>query len=1047
MIMKLLFSTLILLLGFGLLGSAQQEVYSPAEVSQAVYFDVSPPLRDMPVLPSGKRDGSWKDGVVKNKLNMPEHRNLPLPEATEEDFRGAQTLQGNRSSELLLSVNGVGNVDFVLPPDTQGDVGPNHYMQMVNLSFAIWNKSGTLLYGPVDNKTLWNGFPGPWSGSNDGDPIVLYDEQADRWIASQFALPNYPNGPFYELIAVSQTPDPLGAWYRYAFTFTNMPDYPKLGVWHDGYYLAVNSFSSGSLNWAGTGVAALDRTKMLAGDPTASMIFFTTPSGGDPSTFQPADCDGMPAPEGSPALFGYVRDGSPDRFVLYTLDADWTTPSNSTFSQLVTIPVQSYSSNISGIPQQGTSTTLQAISDRLMYRLQYRNFGSYQSMVTNHTVNVSGHAGVRWYEFRNSGSGWQIYQQGTYSPDNSSRWMGSIAMNSYGDIALGYSISSSSMYPSIRYTGRRASDPLGTMTFAEQEIIAGGGAQTSFYQRWGDYSMMSVDPAADTVFWYTQEYYTSTSDQNWKTRIGSFTFGQPLVAVASAFPNTICAGSPVQLNVQVTGGGPGDTYSWVSEPAGFTSDIRNPQVSPEVTTVYTVTITSGGASTSSSVTVNVHPLPSVVAPGDLTICAGSDVTLNSFAQNQDSLQWVTAGDGTFEDQNAARSDYYIGPQDIANGSVLLTVTAFSDFGCPESSDEVMLTIASPATVEAGEPIETCNAEPILLSASASGFSSLLWTTSGTGTFDNNSILDASYTPSTADIESGTVEITLNVSGVAPCSDVADALTLTFHQPAQVNAGEDFSICSGQTISLNAAGSGYETIEWSSGGDGQFSATNTLVTTYTPGADDLAAGGVSFVITAEGNPLCAETSDELAVEIYPLSQASAGNDTTICKTASLQVGGSATHASSVLWTTSGNGTFDNANLYNTRYLPGTQDTIQGTVTLTFTVVNEYGCGNTVANRNITFAPCVGIEDPGKPSIRVIPNPTDGKFVVEVSGMNAGENIRLQVADFRGSKVIDQEYLNVPAVFRTTLDLSGRTKGVYMMKILFGNQTAETKVVLQ
>ncbi len=1045
--MKFLTTLFLFILGFGLFALAQQEIFRPSEVSQAAFFDISPPLRDIPIIPSGKVDRSWKDGVVKNKLNMPEHRNLPLPEASDEDFRNAQTEQGSRESQLLLSFNGVGNVNYVQPPDTQGDIGPNHYMQMVNLSFAIWNRSGTLLYGPVNSKTLWNGFPGPWSSSNDGDPIVIYDDQADRWIASQFALPNYPNGPFYELIAVSQTGDPTGAWYRYAFTFTNMPDYPKLGVWNNGYYLSVNSFSAGNLNWAGTGVAALDRTKMLAGDPSASMIFFTTPSGGDPSAFLPADCDGTPAPAGSPALFGYVRDGNPDRFVLYSLQADWTTPANSTFSQLVTLPVQSFSSNISGIPQKNTSTTLMSVSDRLMYRLQYRNFGSYQSMVTNHSINVSGHAAVRWYEFRNTGSGWQIYQQGTYSPDATSRWMGSIAMNSYGDIALGYSASSSTLFPSIRYTGRRASDPLGEMTFAEQDIIAGGGSQTSSYQRWGDYSMMSVDPVADSVFWYTQEYYTATSDQNWKTRIGSFTFGQPLVALVSASPQTLCAGESSQLNVQVTGAGAGVVYAWSSVPVGFTSNLPNPVVTPLVTTEYSVMVTSGGNSTSSSITITVNPLPTIVAPNDVTICAGSDITLSSIPFNQDSILWETQGDGVFENPNAARSDYTPGPQDIEAGSVRLIVTAFSAFGCEAASDELLLTIQAPPSVLAGEALEICQNNPVQLAGSGSQYSSLLWTTAGNGSFSNPTVADAVYTPSATDIAQGSVLLTLTANGNAPCTGVSDNLTVTIYSPATILAGDDVVVCSGEPVVVNAIASNYTSVGWSSTGDGQFGDASALSTTYIPGSADMNAGQVELSIIANSNALCDPVSDNLMVVINQLSQVTASNDTTICKTSSILIKGTAMNSSSTIWSSSGNGIFDNPNSLNTRYLPGTQDTIQGSVMLTLTATNAFNCGEVHADQTIQFAACLGVDSPLKPTVKILPNPTTGKFSVEVAGIPVNLRFRLTLTDALGEQVIDNQYTNSHSQFKTILDLSSQPKGIYLLKLSVGTDVITTKIMLQ
>lgn len=1043
--MKYYLTTIALMLVMTFELSAQQEVYKPSEVTQATYFDVSPPLRDMPVIVPSTRDHSWKDGIVKNKMNMPEHRNQPVPYATPEDYKYAQTTDGTHESELMVSVNGVGNVNGVLPPDTQGDVGPNHYMQMVNLSFAIWNKSGTLVYGPADNKTLWNGFSGPWSGSNDGDPIVLYDEQADRWIASQFALPNYPNGPFYELIAVSQTPDPTGAWYRYAFTFTNMPDYPKLGVWRDGYYLSVNSFSAGSLNWAGTGVAALERDKMLVGDPTASMIFFTTSSGNDPSAFLPADCDGTPAPEGSPALFGYVRDGNPDRIVLYSLHADWATPANSTFSQLVTLNPQAFSSSISGISQQGSSTTLQAVSDRLMYRLQYRNFGSYQAMVTNHTVNVSGHAGVRWYEFRNSGSGWSIYQQGTYSPDATSRWMGSIAMNRYGDIALGYSASSSSVYPSVRFTGRRANDPLGEMTFAEQNIVVGGGAQTSFYQRWGDYSMMSVDPAADTVFWYTQEYYTSTSNQNWKTRIGSFSFGIPLVAIASADIDTICAGESVQLNAQVNGGSGDVTYSWSSFPGSFSSNLPNPVVSPLVSTQYNLTVTSGNNTATSSVSITVNPLPTISVSDDITACEGSIVRVVANATGNSSLMWISQGDGTFENPMSSRADYLPGPQDIIQGSVSLIAEAISAFGCGTVSDTLELTILAAATANAGQPAETCSNEPVQLSGSASGYSTVLWATTGDGTFSDAAEMDAFYTPGSADLVAGTVDLIFTALGNAPCGDVSDTIALTIISPATVDAGADVAICADDNVQLDANGTDYTSVIWETSGDGIFSEASSLNPAYQPGIGDINTGQVTLTLAASGNGSCPVVSDQLELTINKLAMASAGNDTTICKTSSLIVRGSVQYADSYLWSTSGNGTFENASSLVTTYFPGTQDTVSNSVTLILSVNGQ--CGEIVAEKTVQFAACLGMETIGKASVKILPNPTSGKFGVEITGINDNIRFRLTVTDTKGNQVFDNEFSSNSSVFKTTLDLSSQPKGIYLLKLSSEAAMTTTKIILQ
>lgn len=438
-------------------------------------------------------------------------------------------------SAPLVSFDGVNNVNGVLPPDTNGDIGPNHYMQWVNLSFAIYNRAGTLLYGPAAGNTLWTGFSGVCATSNDGDPIVLYDQLADRWMVSQFALPNYPNGPFYQCIAVSQTPDPTGAWYRYQFTVssTKMNDYPHFGVWPDGYYMSVNQFASGTGTWAGAGVVAFERDKMLLGQ-TARMVYFDL-YGVDPNLggMLPSDLDGPAPAAGTPNYFAEPDDnanGFPqDQIQVFAFHVDWANTANSSFTLANALATAAFDSNMCNgsrncVPQQGTTRKLDAIADRAMYRLQYRNFGSHQTLVLNHTVDVNNadRAGIRWYELRNSGGGWSIYQQGSFSPDATHRWMGSAAMNGRGEIALGYSASSSTMYPAIRYTGRLATDPLGTMPQGEGTLHAGTGNQTSTSSRWGDYSMLAVDPADDCTFWFTTEYVQTSGTSPWRTRIGSF---------------------------------------------------------------------------------------------------------------------------------------------------------------------------------------------------------------------------------------------------------------------------------------------------------------------------------------------------------------------------------------------------------------------------------------------------------------------------------------------------------------------------------------------
>jgi hypothetical protein len=526
-------------------------------VQTAIYFDVSPPLRDMVKNLPKKAETSWKDGIVKNKFNI-----RPRPTGQEPGGLtdpGLQMMNGSIVTDTtIVNFDGNTNTQGYYPPDTHGDVGPNHYFQVVNCHYSIYSKTGTLLLGPLDNSSIFTGIP---NNSNDGDAIVLYDEQADRWLFSQFSLPSYPNGPFYQMIAVSQTADPTGSWYRYQYSFTDMPDYPKFGVWGDGYYMSMNRFTSGSLNWAGSGAVAYNRTLMLAGSPSAIMIMFTKPATDDASSWLPSDCDG-PFPTGNPPnYFLYSFDGpSNDHLGIYEFHVDWVTTGNSTFTNFLSLPVNTFTANITGITQPGTTVKLDPINDRVMYRLQYRSFSGYSTMVVNHTVDISTSvAGIRWYELRKTTGAWSIYQQGTYSlADNNSRWMGSIAMDSSGNMALGYSVSGSSLYPSIRYTGRKKNDALNTMTIAERGIFNGSGSQTGTANRWGDYSAMSCDPSAKATYWYTQEYYATTSATGWKTRIASFRFANtPVVATLSA---TFVTGTGGTLNGTVNPNGLATTY-------------------------------------------------------------------------------------------------------------------------------------------------------------------------------------------------------------------------------------------------------------------------------------------------------------------------------------------------------------------------------------------------------------------------------------------------------------------------------------------------------
>jgi hypothetical protein len=474
---------------------------------------------------------------------------------------------------ITNALNPVGPTS-IRPPDVNADVGPNDIVETVNQSIAVFDKSGNIRAGyPKANNAIWASFPTgiECQNSNDGDPVVLYDQLSDRWLLSQFALPNFPNGPFFQCIAVTQTGDPTGAWNRYQFTYSNtkLNDYPKFGVWPDGYYASFNQFQFNGVgfNFVGAGAVAYDRTKMIAGQAATAIYFDVGPIDPNAGGLLPSDLNGSaPPPAGSPNYFLEMEAsefGLTDSLRVWEFHADFATPANSTFGMTATLPTAAFNPVLCNfnpcIPQSGTAVKLDTLADRLMYRLNYRKFADHESLVVTHSVKVSAtnQAGVRWYEVRDPGGSPVIFQQGTFAPDTLSRWMGSVNQDKFGNIAVGYSTSSSTSFPSIRYAGRLAGDPLGDLTQGEATLVTGGGAQTVSDGRWGDYTSMSVDPTDDCTFWYAGEYMASTSSTGWRTRIGSFSFpgcsgGTPTVSIADKAKAEGAAGTTSTMKFTLT---------------------------------------------------------------------------------------------------------------------------------------------------------------------------------------------------------------------------------------------------------------------------------------------------------------------------------------------------------------------------------------------------------------------------------------------------------------------------------------------------------------
>ncbi|HEX9076854.1 MAG TPA: hypothetical protein VF932_13805 [Anaerolineae bacterium] len=582
------------------------------EIGREVKHDVSSPLGHTPPLREER-------GPRERPLRLiPRSGSNTLPDPVRQT-----TVNPLVVTSAGLNFAGVGAGDYgfapnAAPPDTNAAVGATQVVQWVNESFAVFNKStGALVYGPAAGNTLWTGFGGGCETNNDGDPIVQYDKAANRWVFTQFSV---ATTPYLQCVAVSTTADATGTYNRYAFNYGNVqfPDYPKLGVWPDAYYISFNIFNNG-VSFAGAKVCAYDRGAMLTGAVATQQCFQLSTSYGG---LLPSDLDGSIAPPaGSPNFF--LNFGS-NSLNLWKFHVDFATPANTTLTGPINLPVAAFSAACNGgtcIPQPGTRQTLDSLADRLMYRLAYRHFADgHEALVVNHSVNPgNGTSGIRWYELRDPNGTPTVYQQGTFAPDSSYRWMGSIAMDQAGDIAVGYSVSSSTVFPSIRYTGRIPTDALGTLE-TENNLWSGGGSQLPTLSRWGDYSSMSVDPVDDCTFFYTTEYLKSSGTFNWSTRIASFKFpscgsapvptptntSTPTATVPPAATSTATATATATLPP------PPPTATATSTPTtgdyGITASPASLTLRRQSSGTYTVTVTSIGGF-SAPVNLSVSGLP------------------------------------------------------------------------------------------------------------------------------------------------------------------------------------------------------------------------------------------------------------------------------------------------------------------------------------------------------------------------------------------------------------------------------------------------------
>lgn len=561
-----------------------------------------------------------------------------------------------------VDLNGGGDPCGCYPPDTNMAVGPSDIVQTVNTAFGIWDKQGNQLLAPEDLGTIWQGLGGSCDPSADsasydgGDPIVMYDESANRWFISQLSYPGGSQG-YHECMAVSKTGDPTGAYYRYDFLFSTntLNDYPKFGVWPDGYYMSADDFLGGS-TFTGITVVAFDRQAMLAGDPAQS-VTFTLP---DPNLIYlvPSSTEGallgQSPPAGAPDPFFMSCDPNSPYYATSTcsqnqLDewnfhVDWSNPANSTFggsngAPNLTLPTDPYNGNLcdgsnSCIPQPGTSSTLEPSADHLEYRAAYRNIGGTPTVVLSQTVNVSSdppattQAAINWYELTNTGSGWAIADQGTYAPDSNNRWMSNTNIDASGDIATGYSVDNgTSLYPSVAVAGRLAGDPAGQLSQGEQMMVTGSNSQSA--NRWGDYSAMQVDPTDGCTFWYTQEYAGTTGSVDWKTRIGSFKYSTCSITPPGTISGKVTdtsTGDPVANATVAISGGNVETstftdsqgaYSVFLPPGTYTETVS--AFGYQTQTISNVQVTSGQDTTENEA---LSQSPSVHLSGTVTDGSG-----------------------------------------------------------------------------------------------------------------------------------------------------------------------------------------------------------------------------------------------------------------------------------------------------------------------------------------------------------------------------------------------------------------------------------------
>ncbi len=1023
--MKLLKNVALFVILFSVTASlySQDSKIKPSYISQAIYFDKIGPIRDLPAMSQEDWQHQIEKAANKDRNFGLGDRIYPfaessLPKGPDPVWQKEMGITNSANRDLISEWDGINSPYY--PPDCNGAVGSDYFFQAVNTSYSIYDKNGNQVVPATAYNTLFSGVPG--ATHNDGDPIILYDDQAERWLAAEFA--GVSSSPDYMLIAVSETDDPTGSWYRWSFVMNGFPDYMKFGVWRDGYYMSANS--------SGNDIYVFDRNTMLAGGATPAMVGFNNPNRPNSGfhCIQPLDNDGQFAPNGTPGMFITINDdswGGSDQLWMFELDVDWNTPSNSTFGRTQMINVASFDSQfnswgVGDITQPGTSQKLDAIPMILMYRAQYRNFGSSENIVVCHTVDVNSTnwAGIRWYELEKSGSSWSVRQQGTYAPDSDNRWMGSIAMNGNHEIGLAYSVSSSSTYPSIRYAGQSASEntnATGILDYTENSILVGANSQSAA-NRWGDYSLLSIDPDDDHTFWFTTEYIGNGGSR--KTKIASFEFAPPPLT-ANFVGNPTSGYAALTVNFTDLSSGSIDDWLW-DFGDGNNSTSRNPSHTYTEVGIYTVSLTiffDGESNTKTIVDYIEVIQPPDPPEADFTsdVTTGEDPLVVNFTDlsTNDAVSWYWEfGDGSWSTLQNPNYLYYV----PGVYTVSLTSTGIGGTSDTETKiDYIVVTASAPIADFNGIPAYGIAPLTVNFTDLSDGFIETWHWDFGDGHTSEE------RNPEHTFVDADDYSITLTVTGPGGTEtltkedfiDVRDVLSLTVSAVSE-------QVCIGESTQLFAEASGGTesyTFNWTSEPAGFVSdeqnpiitpeETTVYIVELNDGEETI-EGEIEIIVRVLPEITLGEWPEVLCIEEEPPVQLTAMPE---------------------------GGVYTGPNVSEDGIFTPEEATV-GYNVITYTYEDENGCVNS-AQDSIYVDQCVGLNKVNEEleSVLVFPNPNAGIFTVESSKEDI---LKIEVYDQNGKLV----FLNNSKAksIRISLDL---TPGTYYLRTFVNSTDHDMSII--